>query len=80
MSGMPGSNGTVDPRAMAVLATWHNSHSIKISLQELQCMMVFKKKKKTKQNHEAATSAKRTVLKQLLTKAPGSPSPIQPNF
>lgn len=79
MSGMPGSNGTVDPRAMAVLATWHNSHSIKISLQELQCMMVFKKKK-TKQNHEAATSAKRTVLKQLLTKAPGSPSPIQPNF
>ncbi|XP_036047486.1 ubiquitin-conjugating enzyme E2 variant 1-like isoform X1 [Onychomys torridus] len=46
VSSVSSSTGVVDPRATAVLAKRQNSHSIKVILQELWCLMMSKKNMK----------------------------------
>ena len=52
MNGVNSSNGVVDPRAKSVLAEWQNSYSIKVVLQELQCLMMSKDNMKLPQPPE----------------------------
>ena len=66
MNSLNGLNGVVDSRATAVLAKWQNSHSISYTTGTVELNDV-------KREHEAATAAGRTVLQQLVTKAPASP-------
>ena len=52
MNGANSSNGVVGPRAVAVLAKWQNSYSIKVVLQELQRLMMSKENMKLPQPPE----------------------------
>ncbi|XP_037591700.1 ubiquitin-conjugating enzyme E2 variant 1-like [Cebus imitator] len=52
MNGVNSSNGVVDPRALSVLAKWqntYNTYSIKVVLQELQCLLMSKQNMKLPQ-------------------------------
>uniref|UniRef100_A0A2I2ZK86 UBC core domain-containing protein n=2 Tax=Homininae TaxID=207598 RepID=A0A2I2ZK86_GORGO len=52
VNGVNSSNGVVDPRAISVLAKWQNSYSIKVVLQELQCLLMSKENMKLPQPPE----------------------------
>ncbi|KAM5199353.1 ubiquitin-conjugating enzyme E2 variant 1-like [Hipposideros larvatus] len=52
MDGVNSSNGVVDPRAISVLEKWQNLYSIKVVLQELQCLMTSKENTKLPQPRE----------------------------
>lgn len=52
MSGVSSSNGVVDPRVTSVLAKWQNSHSLKVTLQELRRLTMSKENMKLTQPPE----------------------------
>ncbi|XP_032752766.1 ubiquitin-conjugating enzyme E2 variant 1-like [Rattus rattus] len=71
MSGVSSSNGVVDPRVMAVLAKWQNSHSIKVILRELRRLMMSKENMKLPQPPEGQCYSN-------WSPRPRPPFPIQP--
>lgn len=51
-SGVSSSNGVVDPRVTLVLAKWQNSHSLKVTLEELRHLMMSKENMTLRQQLE----------------------------
>ncbi|XP_023840572.1 ubiquitin-conjugating enzyme E2 variant 1 isoform X2 [Salvelinus sp. IW2-2015] len=52
LNGVHNSNGVVDTRAVAALAKWQNSYSIRVVLQELRRLMMCKENMKLPQPPE----------------------------